>query len=116
MAGVEGVRSLGAELGRSYPGYVRGRLKFRGKQIVYVAFSLDETVMGFAFPKEEREALVLAEPHKFQLPTVGSALPLGPCPPRGAGPDRSPRARRGRVAHGRPPEGLPRLRPRAPDR
>jgi hypothetical protein len=49
---------------------VHGRLKFRVGQIVYVAFSLDETVMGFAFPKEEREALVRSEPHKFQLPTA----------------------------------------------
>jgi hypothetical protein len=38
------------------------------KQIVYVAFSLDETVMGFGFPKEERAALVAAEPHTFQMP------------------------------------------------
>jgi len=68
MAGIDDVRPLGAELERSYQVYVRGRLKFRVKQIVYVAFSLDETQMGFAFPKEEREALVLAEPHKFQLP------------------------------------------------
>src|SRR3954471_3672493 len=68
MAVIEDVRSLGAELERSYQVYVRGRLKFRVKQIVYVAFSLDETVMGFAFPKEEREALVLGEPEKFQLP------------------------------------------------
>jgi hypothetical protein len=50
--------------------YVRGRLKFRVKRIVYVAFSLDESVMGFAFPKEEREVLVLSEPHKFQMPTA----------------------------------------------
>src|SRR4051795_1540169 len=70
MAVIEDVRSLGAELERSYPVCVRGRLKFRVKQIVYVAFSLDETVMGFAFPKEEREALVLSEPHKFQLPAA----------------------------------------------
>jgi hypothetical protein len=35
-----------------------------------VAFSLDEAVMGFAFPKEERQALVLGEPHKFRLPTA----------------------------------------------
>jgi hypothetical protein len=68
MAAIEDVRPLGAELERSYPVYVRGRLKFRVKQIVYVAFSLDETVMGFAFPKEEREALVLSEPHKFHMP------------------------------------------------
>ena len=68
MAVIEDVRPLGAELERSYPVYVRGRLKFRVKQIVYVAFSLDETVMGFAFPKEERESLVAGEPHKFHLP------------------------------------------------
>ncbi|WP_194813654.1 MmcQ/YjbR family DNA-binding protein [Nocardia sp. XZ_19_385] len=70
MAAIEDVRALGTELERSYPVYVRGRLKFRVKQIVYVAFSLDETVMGFAFPKEERTALVASAPHKFQLPSV----------------------------------------------
>jgi hypothetical protein len=45
-------------------------LKFRVKQIVYVAFSLDESVMGFAFPKEERQGLVASEPHKFQMPAA----------------------------------------------
>jgi hypothetical protein len=70
MAVIEDVRPLGAELERSYPVYVRGRLKFRVGQIVYVAFSLDESVMGFAFPKEERAALVLGEPDKFQLPAT----------------------------------------------
>ncbi|GLZ02850.1 hypothetical protein Acsp03_03170 [Actinomadura sp. NBRC 104412] len=68
MAVVEDVRALGTALERSYPVYVRGRLKFRVGQIVYVAFSLDESVMGFAFPKEERAALVASEPHKFHLP------------------------------------------------
>jgi hypothetical protein len=68
MAVIEDVRPLGAELERSYQVYVRGRLKFRVKQVVYVAFSLDERVMGFAFPKEEREALVQSDPHKFQMP------------------------------------------------
>jgi len=47
---------------------IRGRVKFRIKQIVYVAMSADETTMGFAFPKEERAALVAAEPEKFFLP------------------------------------------------
>jgi hypothetical protein len=70
MAGIEDVRPLGAELERSYRVYVRGRLKFRVGQIVYVAFSLDEEVMGFAFPREEREALVLSEPHRFQMPAA----------------------------------------------
>ena len=70
MAVIDDVRSLGSELERSYEVYVRGRLKFRVKQIVYVAFSLDESVMEFAFPKEERAALVASEPHKFQLPSA----------------------------------------------
>ena len=70
MAMIEDVRPLGAELERSYQVYVRGRLKFRVKQIVYVAFSLDERVMGFAFPMEERERLVLSDPRKFQMPAV----------------------------------------------
>ena len=70
MAVIDDVLPLGAELERSYRVYVRGRLKFRVKQIVYVAFSLDESVMGFAFPKEERAALVASEPHKFQMPSA----------------------------------------------
>ena len=70
MAVIEDVRPLGTELERSYPVYVRGRLKFRVKQIVYVAFSVDESVMGFAFPKEEREALVRSDPYKFQMPAA----------------------------------------------
>ena len=68
MAGIEDVRALGTELERSYQVYVHGRLKFRVEQIVYVAFSLDETVMEFAFPKEERAVLVAGEPQKFRLP------------------------------------------------
>jgi hypothetical protein len=65
---VADVRPLGSSLERSYPVYVRGRLKFRVGQLVYVAFSLDETEMGFAFPKEERAALVSARPDCFHLP------------------------------------------------
>jgi len=49
---------------------VRDRVKFRVKQLVYVSFSRDETLMGFAFPKEQRTALVESEPDKFQLPTT----------------------------------------------
>jgi hypothetical protein len=70
MAVIEDVRRLGEELERSYPVHVRGRLKFRVGQLVYVAFSLDETVMGFAFPKEEREALVASDPQVFSLPSA----------------------------------------------
>ena len=70
MAVIDDVRPLGTGLERSYQVYVRGRLKFRVKQIVYVAFSLDESVMGFAFPREERAALVAGEPHRFHLPSA----------------------------------------------
>ncbi|MFL6132525.1 MAG: MmcQ/YjbR family DNA-binding protein [Nocardioidaceae bacterium] len=74
MAVLEDIRPLGAGLERSYLVYVRGRLKFRVRQIVYVSFSLDESVMGFAFPKEERAALVASEPHKFQMPSASSYM------------------------------------------
>jgi hypothetical protein len=69
MAVIDDVQALGAELERSYHATVRGRLKFRVGQMVYVAFSLDERVMGFAFPKEERAALVAGDPRKFQMPS-----------------------------------------------
>ncbi len=36
--------------------------------MVYAAFSRDETIMGFAFPREKREALVNSEPAKFLMP------------------------------------------------
>lgn len=62
------VRELARTLPRSYEAWVRDRLKLRIRSIVYVAFSRDEADMGFAFPKEEREALVAAEPDKFFLP------------------------------------------------
>lgn len=67
MAVLEDVRSLGGELERSYEVVVRGRLKFRVGQIVYVAFSEDESVMGFGFPRELRAALVESDP-RFHLP------------------------------------------------
>jgi len=60
---------LALSLPRTTEALVRGRVKFRVGRIVYVAFSRDETVMGFAFPKEEREWLVGTEPEKFLMPT-----------------------------------------------
>jgi hypothetical protein len=62
------VRSFAIGLPRTTQAFVRGRLKFRVGRIVYLSFSRDETVMGFAFPKEWREALVDSEPDKFMLP------------------------------------------------
>jgi hypothetical protein len=65
---VDDVRRITSTLPRSYEVIVRDRVKFRIGQIVYLAFSRDETVMGFAFPKDEREGLIASEPEKFMLP------------------------------------------------
>lgn len=65
---IDDVRRVASRLERSYEVLVRDRVKFRVGRLVYLAFSRDETLMGFAFPKEEREALVASEPHKFLMP------------------------------------------------
>ena len=70
MTTADDVRRVGLALPRTYERMVRGRWKLKVKQIVYVAFSLDETVMGFAFPKEERAALISGYPRKFHLPSA----------------------------------------------
>ena len=64
----EDVRRVTASLPRSYEVVVRDHIKFRVGRIVFVAFSRDETVMGVGFPREERAAMVAAEPDKFMLP------------------------------------------------
>ena len=70
MVTVDDVRALALTLPRSYEAVVGGRLKFRVGRIVYLAFAKDETMMGFAFPKEERQALVESEPDKFLMPNA----------------------------------------------
>jgi hypothetical protein len=68
VVSVADVRSLASRLPRSYEVLVRDRVKFRVGRIVYLAFSRDEEVMGFAFPKDERADLVASEPDKFLMP------------------------------------------------
>ena len=68
MVTLEDVRSVATGLPRSTEAFVQGRVKFRVGRIVYLAFSRDETKLGFAFPKEFREALVESEPDKFMMP------------------------------------------------
>jgi hypothetical protein len=68
MTTIDAVRALAISLPRSYEALVRDRVKFRVGRIVYLAFSRDESLMGFGFPKEEREALVASEPDKFLMP------------------------------------------------
>ena len=68
MVTLDDVRELAVTLPRTTEALVRDRVKFRVGRIVYVAFSRDETQMGFGFPKEERDALIASEPDKFLLP------------------------------------------------
>lgn len=65
---IEDARAIAATLPRSYEAVVRDRVKFRVGRLVYAAFSRDEEIMGFGFPREEREALVASEPDKFLMP------------------------------------------------
>jgi hypothetical protein len=65
---IDDVRAYVGDLPRSYEVFVRGRVKYRVGQIVYLSFSKDETLMGFAFPKEERQMLIETEPDKFMYP------------------------------------------------
>ena len=70
MVTIDDVRELALSLPRSYEALVRDRVKFRVGRLVYAAFSRDETLMGFAFPKEERVALVESDPDKFLMPSA----------------------------------------------
>jgi hypothetical protein len=68
MVTIDDVRAFAITLPRSSEAFVRGRVKFRIGRIVYLSISRDASTMGFAFPKEWRDALVESEPEKFSLP------------------------------------------------
>ena len=68
LVSVEEIRRVALSLPRAYEAEVRGRVKFRAGRIVFVALSRDELTMGCGFPREERAAMVAAEPDKFFLP------------------------------------------------
>jgi hypothetical protein len=68
MVTADDVRRLAGSLPRSEERLVRDHVKFRVGSLVFVSISPDETAMGFAFPKEERAALVASEPRKFHMP------------------------------------------------
>ena len=65
---VDEVRALAATLPRSYEAHVRGYVKFRIGQIVYLSLAPDGSTMGCGFRKEFRQAAIDAEPEKFSLP------------------------------------------------
>jgi len=68
MVTLEQIRQVAMALPRTTEAVVRGRVKFRVGRIVYVALSRDELTMGCGFPREERAAMVAAEPDKFFMP------------------------------------------------
>jgi hypothetical protein len=65
---IDDVRTLALSLPRTTEGVVRDRVRFRVGRIVYLGFSRDSAVMGFAFPKEWRDVLVGSDPAKFLMP------------------------------------------------
>jgi hypothetical protein len=70
MVGIDDVRAIALDLPRSYEAEVRGGLRFRVGRIVYLGFGANQSIMGFAFPKEERDALVVSRPDTFLLPAA----------------------------------------------
>jgi hypothetical protein len=62
------VRRLTMALPRTTEGLVRDSPRWRIGRIVYAALSPDEEFLGFAYPKEGRDALVAGEPDKFLMP------------------------------------------------
>jgi hypothetical protein len=71
MVTTDEIRAFALTLPRTTEGLVRGQVKFRIGRIVYLSISRDGSTMGFAFPKEWRDALVESEPEKFSLPSQG---------------------------------------------
>ena len=68
MVTIDDVRQFAITLPRTTEALVGGRVKFRVGRLVYLSFSRDGQVMGFAFPKEERDWLVGGTPEKFMQP------------------------------------------------
>ena len=71
MVTSDDVRAVGLALPRAYERMIGGRWKLKVRQIVFCAFSKDETAMGFGFPKAERDGLVASDPETFFLPPTG---------------------------------------------
>ena len=70
MATVEDVRRIAMALPRTTEHLIGDHTKFRVGRLVYASVSADEERLGFGFPKEERDALIAAEPAKFAMPRL----------------------------------------------
>jgi len=65
MVTAQDIRAVAMSLPRTEEHLIYDHVKFRVGKIVYVAITPDETIMGYAFPREERPALIAAEPDRF---------------------------------------------------
>ena len=68
MVTADDVRRVGLALPRAYEFHTGGRAKLKVRQIVFVGFSRDESVMGFGYPKDARDGLIESDPETFLLP------------------------------------------------
>jgi hypothetical protein len=68
MVTVDDVRAIALSLPRAYEALVADRVKFRVGRIVFLSLSRDESLLGFAFPREERAALVASDPDTYLMP------------------------------------------------
>ncbi|HTT53379.1 MAG TPA: MmcQ/YjbR family DNA-binding protein [Streptosporangiaceae bacterium] len=67
------VREVALSLPRTEEHLIYDRVKFRVGPIVYAALSRDETILGFGFPRDERAALIAAQPDRFLLARASDA-------------------------------------------
>jgi hypothetical protein len=67
-ATADDLRRVALTLPRTTEHLVRDRPRWRIGSIVYAGLSPDEEILGFAYPKELRDALVAGEPDKFLMP------------------------------------------------
>jgi len=65
---IDHAQAIAATLPRSYEALARDQVRFQVSRLAYAAFYHDDTIMGFGFPRDEREALVASEPDKFLMP------------------------------------------------
>ncbi len=67
MITVHDVRRCAMSLPRTEEHLIRDYVKFRVGRIVYATISPDETILGIGFPRDERPAVIAAEPSRFLL-------------------------------------------------
>jgi hypothetical protein len=70
VADLADVRRIALALPRAYEAVVRDYVKFRVGRLVFASVSPDESLLGFGFPKEAREALVESDPETFLMPVT----------------------------------------------